>query len=202
MNGNHNISVEHDGVLHSGVAYQTADGVLIHLPGIQLPGTPAFAALFQPIPDERLNSGFIEVGEWDGQAFPFEGELFFGLGPDGAVWAKVCDSPDELPGVDLANEAQGRAWRMLAEAEEAFSAKSMARQRAAYGNWPAPRSIPDYLMWLEDETAVQEQQAANHPEEAAERAPYAAALRGLAGELRQAGFTPTPVPWAAGEGAS
>ena len=97
MNGKHTILIEINGEACSGFAYQTQGGILIHLPSIQALHAPAFETLFQPLPEERLNGGFIEVGEWDGSAFPFEGDVLFGLGPDGAVWAKICDSPEELP---------------------------------------------------------------------------------------------------------
>lgn len=208
MNGNHNIQIEINGETCTGIAYQAADGIrrmlciCIHLPGLQAPHAPTFETLFQPLPEERLNGGFIEAGEWDGSAFPFEENVLFGLGPDGAVWARVCDHPDELPPAENAPASVALAWRMLSEAEEAFNAKSMARERAACGNWPQPRTIPDFLMWLEDEASIQEQQIADHPEESGERAPYARALRGLAGELRQLGFEPAAVPWAAEEGAA
>jgi hypothetical protein len=202
MNGNHNIQIEINGETCTGIAYQATDGILIHLPGLQAPHAPAFETLFQPLPEERLNGGFIEAGEWDGKAFPFEGDVLFGLGPDGAVWARVCDHPDELPSAENAPANLLQAWRILADAEEALGAKSMARERAACGNWPRPHTIPDFLMWLEDEASIQEQQIADHPEEAGERMPYVQALRGLAEELRQLGFEPAPVPWTAEEGAA
>ena len=200
MNGNNNIQIEINGEPHQGVAYQAADGILIHLPGIQAPHAPAFETLFEPLSEERLNGGFIEVGEWNGNTYPYEGDVLFGLGPDGAVWTKVCDYPDDLP---LTRQVPGKialAWRMLIEAQEALGVKSMARERAACGHWPAPHTIQDYLMWLEDEASIQEQQSAGHPKEAAERASYTRALRGLAEELRELGFEPAPVPWAVGEG--
>jgi len=192
MQGNHNIQIEINGEACQSIAYQAGDGILIHLPGVQAPHAPAFETLFQPLPEDRLNSGFVEAGEWDGQRFPFDGEVQFVLGPDGAVWAKVCDSLNDLPTVQI--DGYARAWRILAEAEEAFGAKSTVRERAACGGWRAPLTIPDFLFWMEDEAAVQEQQAAGHPEEG-ERRPYACALRGIANELRALGFLPAPAPW-------
>ena len=100
MNG---IQIELNGEAYTGFAYQTQDGICrmlcirIHLPGLQAPHTPGFEALFQPIPEERVSGGFIEIGEWDGSSYPFEGDVPLMLGPDGAVWARVCERPDELP---------------------------------------------------------------------------------------------------------
>ena len=94
MNG---IQIELNGEPYTGFAYQTQDGTLISLPGLQAPHAPGFEALFHPLPEERASSGFIEIGEWDGSAYPFEGDVPLMLGPDGAVWAKVCNVPDELP---------------------------------------------------------------------------------------------------------
>lgn len=195
MNSNSNIQITIDGVSHDATAYQIAGGILIHLPGISLPEAPLFETLFQSLPDDRLLGGFIEVGDWDGKGYAFEGDVLFGLGPDGAVWGKICDHPDELP---LAENVPGNtalAWRMLAEAEEAFGAKSMALERSACGGWPTPRSVADFLMWLEDEAEIQQQQSADHPDEMTERLVYAAALSELAAELRGLSFEPSTPPW-------
>ena len=192
MNG---IQIELNGEPYSGFAYQTQDGILIHLPGLQAPHAPGFEALFQPLPEERASSGFIEIGEWDGNAYPFEGDVPLMLGPDGAVWVKVCNAPDELP---LAVD-EPRAWRILEEAEEAFGAKQMAEERAACGEWPAPTTIADYLMYIEDEAEAQERETPTDPDEMIERMVYAAALRELAQELRKLGFEPAPAPWTAAD---
>ena len=188
MNG---IQLELNGEAYSGFAYQTQGGILISLPGLQAPHAPGFDALFQPLPDERASSGFIEIGEWDGSAYPFEGDVPLMLGPDGAVWARVCERPDELP---LAVD-EPRAWRILQEAEEAFGARQMAEERAACGEWPAPTTIPNFLMWIENEAEVQEREQPTDPDELIERMVYAAALRELAQELRKLGFEPAPAPW-------
>jgi hypothetical protein len=193
------LQIEINGAAYQGVAYQAGDGILIHLPGVQAPSVLAFESLFQPLPLCRLNGGFLEGGEWDGKSFPFESDLLFGLGPDGAVWAKVSDYLDELPLAENTPANLSLGWQMLAEAEEALGAKSMARERAACGNWPKPRTIQDYLMWLEDEAARSERQAADHTEESRKRLPYVRALRGLVEELRQLGFEPNPSPWAAAD---
>ena len=87
-----------------------------------------------------------------------------------------------------APDPDARAWRILAEAEEAFGAQSLARERAACGEWPRPQTIPDFLAWIEDEVA-------NPPEEGG--ATYLRALRGVATELRQLGFVPAIAPWEA-----
>ena len=47
---------------------------------------PQFPALFRPV-----SSGFIEVGEWNGKAYEFEGGVELLQGPDGKVWAQVCE---------------------------------------------------------------------------------------------------------------
>ena len=196
MNG---IQIEINGEPYQGAAYQAGNGILIHLPGVQASHAPAFETLFQPLPEDHLNSGFLEVGEWDGKAFPFESDVLFGLGPDGAVWAKVCDTLDALPGVELAASDQELAWRILDEAEEAFKAKSLARERAVCGNWPMPSTIPDYLFWIEFEAKIQDQKAADSQVgsslEQSECFILAKALHGVAGELRQLGFSPSPDPW-------
>ena len=190
MNG---IQIEINGEPYNGFAYQSQYGILIYVPGLQAPHAPGFEALFQPVPEERARSGFIEIGEWDGSAYPFEGDCPLQIGPDGAVWAKVCDRPDDLP---LALD-EPRAWQILAEADDAFGAKQMAQERASCGNWPAPATIPDFLLYIEDEAEVQEHENPTDPDEMIERTVYAAALRELALELRKLGFEPSPVPWAA-----
>ena len=85
------------------------------------------------------------------------------------------------------------AWQILQEAEEAFQALSRARAHAANGDWPAPQSITDYMLWIQDEWEIQ-----NHL--VAENDPvcdpvYANALLSLVGELQGLGFKPSPVPW-------
>ncbi|MEW5869895.1 MAG: hypothetical protein AB1894_11510 [Chloroflexota bacterium] len=170
-----------------------------------------------------IDAQFIESGVLNprtlyrkARSFPMnlasEGDVLFGLGPDRAVWAKICDHPDELPLAENApgnpsaalrlGSGEGRSgqvtalvWRMLTEAEETFGAKSMARERAACGGWPTPRSVADFLMWLEDEVEIQQQQSAGHPNEMTERLAYAAALSELAAELRGLGFEPSTPPW-------
>ncbi len=82
---------------------------------------------------------------------------------------------------------ESQANRILDETEEAFGARSLARERAACGNWEPPMTIADYLLWVEDEAALQE--------ELGEDLIYARALRGVANEIRELGFEASPPPW-------
>ena len=81
-----------NGLPIEGTAYQAGEGLIIHIPNIapktgeELGVLPQFSALFQPV-----SSGFIEVGEWDGMAYEFEGGVELLQGPDGKVWAQVCE---------------------------------------------------------------------------------------------------------------
>ena len=79
---------------------------------------------------------------------------------------------------------------MLDEAEEAFGARSLAREKAAcppLGNWEPPATVADYLLWVEDEAALQE--------ELGEDLIYAKALRGIADEIRTLGIQASSPPW-------
>jgi hypothetical protein len=83
-----------------GKAYQAGEGLIVHIPAMaQKTGEepellPPFSDLFQPV-----SSGFIEVGEWDGKAYEFEGGVELVQGPDGKVWAQVCELAD-LPSAE------------------------------------------------------------------------------------------------------
>lgn len=77
-----------------------------------------------------------------------------------------------------------QANRILDEAEEAFSARSRAQERAASGIWGQPEKVADYLFWIEDEAGLEEERG-NDPV-------YAKALQGVAEELRVLGFAPSP----------
>ena len=86
--------------------------------------------------------------------------------------------------------SENLANRILDEAEEAFGARSLARERAAcppLGNWESPVTVADYLLWVEDEAALQE--------ELGEDLIYAKALRGIADEIRALGIQASPPPW-------
>jgi len=188
-----NIQLEINGEPYTGTAFKTNDGILIHLPGVQAPSAAPFETLFQGVPERKLNGGFLEVGEWNGKEFSFETQVTFGVGPDGKVWAQVCDTPGELP--DAAACDTTLAFKILEEAEEAFNAKSMAEERAANGSWPKPATVSDYLFWLEDEATIQEDALNRSPRADEMDQAYAQALRGVANELRELGFTPSPEPW-------
>jgi hypothetical protein len=100
------------------------------------------------------------------------------LAPDLAL--VVPADGDQVSSENLAN-------RILDEAEEAFGTRSLARERAACGNWESPVTVADYLLWVEDEAALQE--------ELGEDLIYAKALRGIANEIRELGFEASPPPW-------
>ena len=85
------------------------------------------------------------------------------------------------------------AWQILQEAEDAFEAMSVARERAANGEWPKPQSIPDFLMWIEDEWEIQDHLVADSPKDS--DLIYASTLRDLVEELCALGFEPSPAPW-------
>ena len=188
-----NIQLEINGEPHTGSAFKTNDGILIHLPGVQAASAAPFETLFRGLPENKLNGGFLEVGKWNGTEFSFETQVTFGVGPDGKVWAQVCNTPGELP--DAAACDTALAFKILDEAEEAFNAKSMADERAANGGWPKPVTVSDYLFWLEDEATIQEDALNRNPKATKMDEAYTRALRGVADELRELGFTPSPEPW-------
>lgn len=198
-----NIQLEINGEPYTGSAFKTNDGILVYLPGIQAASAPPFETLFQGVPENKLNGGNLEVGEWNGKEFSFESQVTFGIGPDGKVWAQVCNTPGELPDADVSPQP-GRsadagdtalAFKILDEAEEAFNAKSMANERAANGGWPLPVTVSDYLFWLEDEATIQEDFLNRNPHTTVLDEAYTHALRGVSNELRALGFTPSPEPW-------
>lgn len=188
-----NIQLEINGEPYTGTAFKTNDGILIHLPGVQTASAAPFETLFRGLPENKLNGGFLEVGEWNGKEFSFETQVTFGVGPDGKVWAQVCDTPGELP--DAAACDTTLAYKILEEAEEAFNAKSMAEERAANGGWAKPVTVSDYLFWLEDEATIQEDALNRSPHADEMDEAYTHALRGVANELRELGFTPSAEPW-------
>lgn len=71
--------------------YSTSNGILLHIPGVSARDSPGFEAMFQPLPDGKLQGGYLELGEWDRQSdsYPWEGSVSLLLGPDGQVWASV-----------------------------------------------------------------------------------------------------------------
>lgn len=85
------------------------------------------------------------------------------------------------------------AWQILEEAQDAFEVLSVARERAANGMWPEPEAIEDFLMWIQDESEIQDHLVASSPKKS--DLIYAVALRGLVGELCALGFEPSMPPW-------
>ncbi len=98
------------------------------------------------------------------------------------------------PSSQLGTDNLDLALTILDEAEEAFQAKSMAEERALSENYPPPASIGDYLFWIENEAALQQKKIRLHPKGARRQQSYTRALRGIAGELRELGFIPSPAP--------
>ena len=93
----------------------------------------------------------------------------------------------------LFHSLERTAWQILQEAEDAFEAISVARERAANGEWPAPQSIPDFLVWIQDEWEIQDHLVSDSPKDS--DLVYANALLDLVEELRALGFEPSPAPW-------
>jgi hypothetical protein len=91
------------------------------------------------------------------------------------------------------------AFTILDEAESTIGVKSLARERASCGEWPAPKSIGQFLFWIEDEASLQADMAeveADFPDGNETRLQtHAQALREVADRLRDIGFTPAPAPW-------
>jgi len=87
------------------------------------------------------------------------------------------------------------AWKILQEADEAFDAIRMAEEAAEAAGSPQPRSIPEYLGWIEREAEVQAALLESHAPEG--NRIYATALAGLAEELRELGFSAAVVELAA-----
>jgi hypothetical protein len=89
----------------------------------------------------------------------------------------------------------GSPATVLAYAERLLGIQTWLTERAAHGAWPPPASPADYLAWIEDEAAIQEEQAADHPDERAGRLYQALVLRAVATHLRCMGVVPIPLPW-------
>jgi hypothetical protein len=191
------LQLEINGEPYTGTAFKTNDGILIHLPGVQAASAAPFETLFQGLPENKLNGGFLEAGEWNGKEFSFETQVTFGVGPDGKVWAQVCDTPGELP--DAAACDTTLACKILDEAEEAFNAKSMAEERAANGGGdaehrsPKPVTVSDYLFcWKTKRPSKKMHSTAPAPRRHGRGLHPRPARRN---ELRELGFTPSPEPW-------
>lgn len=187
------IQLQINGESYTGQAYQANGSLVICLPGVQSAHAPVFDDLFQPLPDETASGGFVEVGEWNGRAFQFETQVSFRLGPDGKVWAQVCDL-SELQAVGSSLSTRTLAFQMLDEAEEAFGAKRLANERAACERVDTPITVEEYMTLLEAEAVALQEQADRNPRDR-EQARLARALAGLCSELRGLGFEPTPTEW-------
>ena len=88
------------------------------------------------------------------------------------------------------------AGRILDEAEQCLEARTLADERAAIGEWPAPQTISDYLFWIEDEAQYQADQIGTVAiDERKSQEAYTRALAGVAIELRGWGFKPSLPPW-------
>lgn len=93
-------------------------------------------------------------------------------------------------------ERERMAFAILDEADDTLGVKSLARQRASHDGWSIPKTASEFLFWLEDEAARQEDMAdleAGLPEgnvtACQERARV---LRDVAERVRDLGFTPSP----------
>jgi len=91
----------------------------------------------------------------------------------------------------------GSPATVLAYAERIFGIQTWLTERAANGGWSPPATPADYLAWIEDEARSQEEQAADHPDERADRLYLALALRTVATHLRCLGVQPSRLPWEA-----
>lgn len=104
---------------------------------------------------------------------------------DAAVSEAIRFAAEEI--IPAANDIQ--AQEILLKAEDEISVLSMARDRAASGGWPEPKTPGDFLMWIEDEKNVQED--INDPDGKG----YILSLSILAMRLRSLGITPANLPW-------
>lgn len=88
------------------------------------------------------------------------------------------------------------AWDILREAEGTDFLMSMAQHRAACGNFSAPKTPGDYLVWFEAESEIaeaslpMEAQAKTYPNKAEKPLQYATVLREVADRLRDLGYEP------------
>ena len=161
------VGISVNGKTYSAKAFKAGAGVVFYVTRVKGLRAPAFEELFQEVPDEHVGGGWVESGRWDGNRKAFDNTVDFLVGPDGAVWAKICSSPEELPKMsdykgpgNLSPHLQAdiqrrlRAFRILEEAEEARGVITMAREEAAVDGWALPVSVEDYLFWVEDEALI------------------------------------------------
>jgi hypothetical protein len=190
-----------------GQAHPTQSGIWIYLKGFALP-TPTkmslpipclsffpFTELFRPLPPNRINGGFLEIGQWQNSHYECELLVDFYLAPDGSVWAKVCDTPESLPinpeenpaGEPSLSQTDRLALQILQEAEATDLVMSTMRERAACGGWPELKTPADFLAWIEDESSFIETYG--------DRPAYVQRLKEVAERLRDLGITPAALPW-------
>ena len=91
-----NVQIIIDGKPVEGVLYHAGSGLLVHLPGFlagkSRKGLCSFGELFTQIIGKK-NNGWVHIGEWL-ERTPLR------RGPDGWVYARVCESPADLPPED------------------------------------------------------------------------------------------------------
>lgn len=212
-----NLQITINHIPHIGQAHPTRSGLWVYLKGIALPGNAMpgvslpkpsgvalpipslsffpFTELLRPLPPNRINGGFLEIGEWQNSHYALELPVDFYLAPDGSVWAKVCDTPECLPtnpdtnagDGNLAPQADQLAFEILRDAEVTDLVMSTIRERAVCGSWPDPKTPADFLAWIEDEAAFQETYGS--------RPAYVQRLQEVAERLHDLGITPAPMPW-------
>jgi len=182
-------------VAAQGKAYYTQDSLLIHLPkpfdeSLSLNGhgpdswstenTLPFNNLFKALPPDRISCGYLELGEWLGNAYEAEFQIALLLGPDGKVWAEIGDVED-LP-ILAERDRETLATQMIDEFLEACDHDEVCIEegeptRAALRRWPVPR----VMHWLQLPSTLRRANAAQRR-----------LITGLLGELRALEFHPKP----------
>ncbi|MCB9136588.1 MAG: hypothetical protein H6636_14280 [Anaerolineales bacterium] len=175
--------------------YHIRDSLLIRLPkpfdGNLFPDTQGldtwpppnmlpFQSLFEGLPPNRISYGFLELGEWSGEAYEKEFQLPFLLGPDGKVWAEIGEVDDLPPLAERDREAL--AAKMIDEFLEIcddgeFTLEEGEPTRAELCFWPVPR----VMHWLQRPTTLRRAAPAQRQ-----------LIQGLLRELKALGFQPKP----------
>jgi len=55
---------------------------------------------FAPMPDQKPDGGFLEIGEYDGDTYAWENSVKLMLGSNGKVYAEVVECVTQLPDLD------------------------------------------------------------------------------------------------------
>lgn len=139
-----------------------------------------FNHLFEALPPNRISCGYLELGEWLGNAYEAEFQITLVLGPDGKVWAEIGDLED-LPALAECDR-ETLAAQMIDEFLEACDHDEAGIEegeptRAALRQWPVPR----VMHWLQLPATLRRANAAQRR-----------LITGLLGELRALGFHPKP----------